>query len=181
MPLGTLDRTPPPFFRQGPSAFTKLVFFSALAFFMMVADTRFGFTEPLRAVIATVLNPVQRALLFPVLAVRASGDYMQGLAAARVKADEADRQLASQAVRLGRLELLEAENNRLRGLLALRPALPAKTEAAEVLYDAPDPYTRKVVIDLGSTQGVERGSPVIDETGVLGQVTRVYPLTSEVT
>jgi rod shape-determining protein MreC len=181
MPLGTLDRTPPPFFRQGPSAFTKLVFFSALAFFMMVADTRFGFTEPLRAVIATVLNPVQRVLLFPVLAVRATGDYMQGLAAARAKADDADRQLASQAVRLGRLELLEAENNRLRGLLALRPALPVKTEAAEVLYDAPDPYTRKVVIDLGGTQGVERGSPVIDETGVLGQVTRVYPLTSEVT
>ncbi len=93
MPLGTLDRTPPPFFRQGPSAFTRLVFFSALAFFMMVADTRFGFTEPLRAVIATVLNPVQRALLFPVLAVRASGDYMQGLAAARAKEDEADRKL----------------------------------------------------------------------------------------
>ncbi len=31
MPLGTLDRTPPPFFKQGMSALSKLVFFSALA------------------------------------------------------------------------------------------------------------------------------------------------------
>ena len=49
MPLGTLDRTPPPFFRQGPSALTRLTFFSALAVFLMVADTRFELTRPLRA------------------------------------------------------------------------------------------------------------------------------------
>jgi len=56
-----------------------------------------------------------------------------------------------------------------------------RTRAAEVLYDAPDPYTRKIIIDRGSSQGVEHGSPVINELGVLGQVTRVYPMTAEVT
>jgi rod shape-determining protein MreC len=50
-----LDRTPPPFFRQGPSALTRLMFFAALAVFLMVADTRFKLTQPLRAVMATVL------------------------------------------------------------------------------------------------------------------------------
>jgi len=55
------------------------------------------------------------------------------------------------------------------------------SQAAQVLYDAADPYTRKVIIDRGLTEGVLAGSPVIDETGVLGQVTRVYPLVSEVT
>ncbi|MEO8922253.1 MAG: rod shape-determining protein MreC, partial [Caldimonas sp.] len=44
MALGTLDRTPPPFFRQGPSALTKLCFCSALALFLMVADVRFRIT-----------------------------------------------------------------------------------------------------------------------------------------
>ena len=62
MSLGTFDRTPPPFFRQGPSALTKLGFFSALALFLMVADTRFEFARPLRAAVATVLLPVQRVL-----------------------------------------------------------------------------------------------------------------------
>jgi rod shape-determining protein MreC len=55
------------------------------------------------------------------------------------------------------------------------------SQAAEVLYDAADPYTRKIIIDKGLAQGIEAGSPVIDESGVLGQVTRVYPLVSEVT
>ena len=59
MPLGTLDRTPPPFFRQGPSALSKLIVFSALAIFLMVADTRFKITQPLRVVVATGLRPIQ--------------------------------------------------------------------------------------------------------------------------
>ena len=62
MPLGTLDRTPPPFFRQGPSALTKLALCSALAVFLMVADTRFTLTQPLRALLATALHPIQRTL-----------------------------------------------------------------------------------------------------------------------
>ena len=57
MSLGSIDRTPPPFFRQGPSALTKLVLFSALAVFLMAADTRFQMTQPLRAAVATVLLP----------------------------------------------------------------------------------------------------------------------------
>jgi rod shape-determining protein MreC len=49
------------------------------------------------------------------------------------------------------------------------------------LYEASDPYSRKVVIDRGATNGINVASPVINEAGVLGQVTRVYPLSSEVT
>ena len=82
MPLGTLDRTPPPFFRQGPSALTKLLFFSALAVFLMVADARFRMTEPLRAALATALLPVQRTLLAPVQMLQRGGQYLGGLAAA---------------------------------------------------------------------------------------------------
>jgi len=58
MPLGTLDRNPPPFFKQGPSALSKLMVFSALALFLMVADTRFRISQPLRAAVATVLYPL---------------------------------------------------------------------------------------------------------------------------
>jgi rod shape-determining protein MreC len=181
MPLGTIDRTPPPFFRQGPSALTKLVFFSALAFFLMVADTRFKLTEPVRAALATVLQPLQRALLMPVQLVAGGFEYLHGLNDALAGEQRAQQQLARQSERAQRVEQLQAENNRLRALLELRPSLPVRTLAAEILYDAPDPYSRKVVVDRGATQGVKLGSPVIDEAGVLGQVTRVYPLTSEVT
>ena len=66
-------------------------------------------------------------------------------------------------------------------LLELRPAITVQSQPAEVLYEATDPYSRKVFIDRGTGHGVALGSPVINEAGVLGQVTHAYALTSEVT
>jgi len=181
MPLGTLDRTPPPFFRQGTSALTKLAVFSALAVFLMAADSRLKYTQPVRAALATVLLPVQRALLVPVELVEGGSDYAQGLQRAIVGERDARAKLVAQAERAARVEQLAAENARLRALLDLRPALLVKSRTAEVLYEATDPYSRKLFIDRGSATGVLPGSPVINDAGVLGQVTRVYPLSSEVT
>ena len=179
--LGTLDRTPPPFFRQGYSALTKLVFFSALALFLMVADTRLAVVVPLRVALATALAPVQRGLLVPVDLVSGGGDYLRGLRQALLNEDSARRQLALQAERAALAERLAVENGRLRALLELAPALAVRAQAAEVLYEAADPYSRKVFINRGAAQGLLAGAPVINEMGVLGQVTRVYPLSAEVT
>ena len=181
MPLGTLDRTPPPFFRQGHSALSKLVFFAALSLFMMVADARFDVTSPLRAVLATVLQPVERGLLVPVRAVQGMGEYVEGLDRAIASEASAREQLALQSATVSRVGPLEQENVRLRALLDLRPNLEVRSVAAQVLYEAADPYSRKVVLDRGTTQGIVAGSPVVNEMGVLGQVTRVFPLSSEVT
>lgn len=181
MPLGTLDRSPPPFFRQGPSALTKLVFFSALALFLMVADARLHVAAPLRQALAIVLLPLQRALAVPVEMVEGGGDYLRGLNRAQQDERAARLQLAAVAERAARTEQLAQENARLRALLELRPAVNVRSQPAEVLYEAADPYSRKVFIDRGRQQGVQLGSPVINESGVLGQVTQAYALTSEVT
>ncbi|MEO7151392.1 MAG: rod shape-determining protein MreC [Burkholderiaceae bacterium] len=181
MTLGTIDRTPPPFFRQGLSAQTKLIFFAALALFLMVADTRFHVTQPMRAVLATALHPVQRTLLVPVSAWGGLSDYFGGLQHALDSEAAARRELALQAERALRVDRLQAENARLRALLELRPGLQVRSFTAQVLYDAPDPYSRKVIIDRGATHGIVLASPVVNEAGVLGQVTRVYPLSAEVT
>ena len=85
------------------------------------------------------------------------------------------------SLRAGQVEQLLLENSRLRKVLSLRDQLATSVMAAEVLYDAADPYTRKLIVDKGLIQGVEIGSPVLDESGVLGQITRVHPLVSEVT
>ena len=181
MPLGTLDRTPPPFFRQGLSALAKLGLFSTLALLLMVADARWRIVDPLRATLATALLPVQRALAVPVEAWEGGGDYLQGLREARRGEAKARAALVVQSEKALRVDQLAAENAQLRALLELRPTLSVKSTAAEILYEAADPYSRKVFIDRGATQGVARGSPVVNEAGVLGQVTRVYPLTAEVT
>lgn len=181
MAPGTLDRTPPPFFRQGPTALTRLVFFSALAVFLMVADTRFRVVEPLRAGLAMALMPLQGAAAAPLEIWHGGGDYLRGLRQARADESVARAALAAQSVKATSAAQLAAENTRLRALLELRPALAVRSAAAEIMYEAADPFSRKVFIDRGQTQGVALGSPVINEAGVLGQVTHVYPLTAEVT
>ncbi|MBV8471731.1 MAG: rod shape-determining protein MreC [Curvibacter sp.] len=181
MPLGTLDRNPPPFFKQGPSALSRLLFFSALSLFLMVADVRFQITQPVRAVVSTVLYPMQWLALQPVRWIQGGSGYFESLQQAQVVEEDARRKLALLSQRASQVEELLHENARLRGLLTLNQRLQAQGQAAEVLYDAPDPYTRRVVIDKGQLKNVQLGAPVIDEAGVLGQVTRVEPLMAEVT
>jgi rod shape-determining protein MreC len=178
--LGTLDRTPPPFFRQGYSALSKLVFFSALSLFCMVADGRFQVVVPVRAV-ATTLAPVQRMLLMPSNALGTVSDYAQGLRSAVEGENAARRDLAALSERAAAAATLAAENARLRELLALAPGLQVRSMGAQVLYEAADPFSRKVILNIGGAQGVRLGAPVITEKGLIGQVTRVYPLSSEVT
>ena len=181
MPLGTLDRSAPPLFHQGPSALSKLILFGALALFLMVADARFHVLQPIRQAIGTVLYPVQWALLKPVRMVLDGGRYFDDLHQAQSAAAKASREMALLAERANQVEAMSKDNVRLRQLLELRQTTRTVSQAAEVLFDAADPYSRKIVIDQGRNHGVVPGSPVIDADGVLGQVTLVQPLTSEVT
>lgn len=181
MALATIDRTPPPFFRQGLSALTKMALFAALAVFLMAADRRLALVEPLRAAVATALLPLQRMLAVQVQLVAAAGSHLQGLRQAIANEDAALARLAALSARAARVEVLSAENKHLRALLDLRAGMELRTLPAEALYQASDIFSRKIVIDRGATHGVVAGSPVIDEAGVVGQVTRVYPLTSMVT
>lgn len=181
MPLGTLERSAPPFFKQGPSALSRLAVYCALALFLMVGDARFGLTGPIRQAVGTVLYPVQWLMLQPVEFASHGAGYFQSLRLAQEELDAARKKATLLGQRANRADLLALENDRLRQLLALRGRLDTPVQAAEVIHDTADPYTRRVVIDRGQMGGVELGSPVMDEAGVLGQVTRVFPFVSEVT
>jgi rod shape-determining protein MreC len=181
VPLGTLDRTPPAFFKQGPSAISKLLFFSALSVLLMVADVRFHVTQPLRAALSVALYPVQWLAMRPQAFAQYSGEYLESLQDAQADAKDVRQKLLLQAQRAAQVEQLTLENKQLRGLLSLNERLNTVGFVAEVLYDAADPYTRKLIINKGMTSGVKTSAPVMDEFGILGQVTRVLPLVSEVT
>src|SRR5437868_13612163 len=135
MPLGTLDRTPPPFFKQGPSALSKLMVFSAFALFLMVADVRFRIAQPLRASIATGLYPLQWIAMQPLLVVRGVGDYFETRQSAQRGEEAARAKLVLQSQRANQVEQLLLENQRLRKLLDLRERVATAGIAAEVLYD----------------------------------------------
>jgi rod shape-determining protein MreC len=149
--------------------------------FLMVADTRMQVVAPLRAAIAMALAAD------PARAAGAGGhDRRRQRLPARAGQRAGGRGFCeARARRTGRARpgrrTLATENKELRGLLGLSPSLTVRSQAAQVMYEAADPFSRKIFIDRGLNQGLVLGAPVITEAGVIGQVTRVYPLSAEVT
>lgn len=176
-----MDRSPPPFFKQGPSANVRLAFFSLLAIALLVVDARFDTVSRLRQGIATMLYPVQQLLLMPRDLVDSFADYTGGIDRMRSENAEMRRIEATNARALLQNEQLATENSQLRQLLGMRERTSLRSTVAEVLYDARDSFSRRLVIDRGAQHGVQAGQPVIDAYGVIGQVTRAHPLSSEVT
>lgn len=181
MSLRTLERDAPSQFKKNYSAGTRVLLLSVLAILLMLADVRLKITEPLRQAVSAVLFPMQWAVMQPVEWLSNGTHYLNDLGAAQAEAEEARRLMAAMSLKAYDAERLQAENQQLRELLDLRPRLVVDALAAEVMYETPDSYTRRVVLDKGQVAGVQAGSPVMDDVGVLGQVTRVQPFSSEVT
>ncbi len=181
MALDSLDRNPPPFFRQGLPALSKLVIFGLLSVLLMSADHRRGLSQPIRSVLSVVLAPVQWVVLLPQRAGSALQDYFTGVDEARDAALQYQTRTIAQTQRLQQAEQLLQENRHLRELLELRNDIPGPSRAVQVLYETADPYSHSIVIDKGAMSGITPGSAVVDVAGVVGQVTRVYPMSSEVT
>ena len=181
MALESLDRSPPPFFRVGFAPLTKLIFFSTLSLLLVFSDKQLQFTKPLRAGLSTLILPMQWLVLQPGEALSAMGTYFQNLEQAQTNLKAAELKVLQQSVRSQQVEQLQIENQNLRQLMGLQSSMAVTSQTAEVLFDVPDPYNQRIVIDRGQLKNVALGSPVIDAGGVVGQVTRVYPLTSEVT
>jgi rod shape-determining protein MreC len=114
-------------------------------------------------------------------AAYAISDYFSSLSSLEKEIKDMKRQQVANALTLQQAQQLNAENARLRQLFEARERMPVKSVLSEILYDARDAFTRKVVLDRGTQHGVTLGQPVIDEIGVVGQVTRVFPFSSEVT
>lgn len=180
MSLRTLERDAPSLFKNRLPAPAQLAVFCILSLVLMLADARLHLTAPLRQALATVLYPVQLALLQPLRLLSDAADYLEKLETAQSAAHRAEEQIAAMSLQAHQAELLEQENRELRALLDLRERLPIPAQAAQVVYESPDPYSRRVILDKGQVAGVLPGSPVMDALGVLGQVVRVQPFTSEV-
>jgi rod shape-determining protein MreC len=176
-----VEHQPPPFFNRGPAPLVRLAFFVSLAVLLMVLDARFRYAEGVRQVVALAAYPIQRIAMAPMDLFHGVANYFGSTAALQEENAALRTKQLRAAPELLRLEALQEENNQLRRLLDAQERLPGKAVFAEILYAARDPFSRKVVIDKGSQHAIRAGQPVIDDIGVIGQVTRVYLLMSEVT
>jgi rod shape-determining protein MreC len=172
---------PPPFFHRGPSPLARLAFFGLLSLALLFADTRYRYLESVRQAAANVLYPLQRGLQLPAEAVAYVATYFSSQRALVLDNTALRERLLADAPSLQGYSALEQENARLRTLLGVGTRFRGAATAAEVLYSGRDPFTQKLFIDKGESAGVQPGQAVIDETGVIGQVTRVFPYMAEVT
>jgi rod shape-determining protein MreC len=176
-----MDYSPPPLFKQGAPARVKVTVFALVSLVLLVVDARMHVLTTVRQVAATVLYPLQMAALMPRDAISSMGGYFSSLSSLQNEVRDLKNQQVAQAQSMQQAQLEMAENAHLRRLLDAREHLPVQSIMGEILYDARDPSTRRIVLDRGTRNGVQLGLPVIDNAGVIGQVTRVFPFTSEVT
>jgi rod shape-determining protein MreC len=175
-----LSQTPPPLFKQGLPARLRLLIAVSASVAMIYVDLHFGVLKPLRQGLQTVLFPVVSLLSAPRDLFLWAGNRLDAtfnILDREAVLAQRETQTAEAALLI---EQLERENIALRALLELRPAARHKTLAAEISHQSRDVFGKRVVIDRGSQHGVAVGHPVINSKGVVGQVVRVSPITSEV-
>ena len=176
-----MEYSPPPLFKQGAPARVKVAVFAFLSLSLLFIDNRYHALDRVRQVAGTVLYPFQMIALVPRDAVGNMGSYFSSVSALQKEVRALKSQQVATATLMQQAQLQTAENVHLRKLMDAKAHLPVQSMMSEILYDARDSSTRKIVLDRGTQSNVTLGLPVIDNLGVVGQVTRVFPFTSEVT
>ena len=179
--MAGIDHAPPPFFKRGPAPLALLTFYIAISVALFVIDLRAKSLDLVRQSISLLVDPVQRVAQTPGSLVDYASNYLQGIQALEVENRDLKHAKLNTAPDLQRLAQLEAENDRLRKLLSVKEREKAQGQVAQILYTARDPFSRRVIVDKGQQSGIVAGQPAIDEAGVVGQVTRVFPFSAEVT
>lgn len=181
MPRALEPQQTPSFFVRGPSPFARLVLFSALSLALIATDSRLQYLTDVRQGFMSLLHPLQVLANAPFKLYHSTAEYLT----AHITLVENNQQLTRQALndgaQLQRLKELEVENEHLRSLLGASQVIPQPAKLGEILHIGRDPFSQKMVVNLGSNQNVTPGQAVVDGEGVIGQVTRVYPFSSEVT
>lgn len=165
--------------RLGPTS--RLFIWLAIGVACVVADARYHALEGLRSGFSLLLQPVR-------VAIRAPGDVATELGGFfvrhRLLQQERDTLLAERArlsFDVNAVEELARENAELRALLRLQSRPGQQIVQAALLYRGHDWFAQRITLDQGATAGLRGGLPVVDDKGLMGQVSRVYPGSSEVT
>lgn len=169
------------FFNRGPSPVARLVFFCALSLLLLFVDARYRYLESARQVLAVMIYPFQRITSLPGELMGRIGVYFE--TQSRLLEDNAllRQRHDSDSAMLSQLQVLQAENSHLRTQLELKQRIDYPVQLAEIVYVERDIFKRKLFVDKGVDASVKEGQVVMDEMGVVGQVTRVYPWLSEIT
>jgi rod shape-determining protein MreC len=174
----------PQFFRHGPGPFARLFVFAFLSCLLIAEDSRFKYFPELRQTIGVVIFPFQKIAYIPANIYDQIEEFIASFYLLEENLKLRQQYLENRG-QLLKLHLLEAENAHLRELLGAVQHIETKTRTkavlAEILYTPRDPFNHKITLNKGSQHQIQPGQAVIDDKGIVGQITRLYPWSSEVT
>lgn len=162
----------------------RLVFFAILSLLMLFIDARYRYLESTRNALSVLVSPVQQLSALPGALLQQAGDFFitQSRQRSLIKEnDELLRQHQNDAAQILQLQSLQLENQQLRNLITLPIRSEFTTQLAEIIYAERDVFRRRILVNKGADAKVMIGQVVMDDAGIVGQVTRVYPWLSEVT
>ncbi|TCJ12782.1 rod shape-determining protein MreC [Parasulfuritortus cantonensis] len=172
---------PAPMFARAMGLPARLALYGVICVALMVLDHRYDAMTTVRVGSASLIHPLQSALARPFEFLGEAGEFFatHGQLLREKRRLEIDRERL--AALLQGYAALQSENAYLQGVLKLTPPAGSEPLAARITRVLPNPFVRKLVVDRGSADGVEAGRPVVDLTGLVGQVTEVYPNSSVIT
>jgi rod shape-determining protein MreC len=165
--------------RLGPTA--RLLIWLLIGVACVVVDVRYHALDGLRSGFSLLLQPVRQVLRTPTdVAAEIGGFFTRH----RLLQKERDALLTERAwllVRVNDAKDLARENLELRTLLQLQSRPGQRVVHAALLYQGHDWFAQRITLDRGAGAGLRSGLPVVDASGLVGQVSRVYPGSSDVT
>ncbi len=167
------------FIRGGASLSLRFILVCIVSFLLMLLDQRQSHLDTIRRGFSVLIYPIQLAADLPVRGWRwmDSAIAERGELLAENEALKLERLGAG--ARLQRLSALEAENRRLRAMLDSSARVADRVLVAEILSVDLDPYRQRFTINRGVSDGVYVGQALLDADGLIGQIMRVDPFTSE--
>ena len=165
-------------FAEGSVSTLRLIVYLACSVALMVLDHRGNYLQIARHAASALVEPIYRIAAFPSEVARATRTAVATQdSLASENRDLRERLLLAQA-RLNRLDTLVAQNERLKDLLDAQKNLGLKVQFAHLIDVDLDPFRHRIVLDVGTNQGVVVGQPVIDAHGIMGQIIEVLPNTA---
>ncbi|SDS95002.1 rod shape-determining protein MreC [Halopseudomonas sabulinigri] len=158
----------------------RLIVLTVLSIALMVVDARFDALKPLRSQLGLFVSPLYYAAELPVR----GWDTVTELTSSRAQLIADNERLRAEALltqrKLQKLATLTEQNVRLRELLNSSSLVDERVLVAELIGVDPNPFTQRILIDKGENDGVFLGQPVLDATGLMGQVVEVLPYSARV-
>ena len=168
-------------FNKGPSLLSKFILLTFISIILMGIDFRFHYLKSIRQFTNVLIKPIHALLNLPSDIYDFTTQYFSNQSHLILENETLKLDIDRLKADLQRLDYIDQENDQLRNLLEVRNTNKFKTEAVSIIYSRFDPFNQKIIIDGGQNKGFQPGQPIIDALGLVGQISSVFPETSEVT